>query len=85
MRGFGKRLFTGASVVDKVAGCRERRYCSYMRAGDLEEAAAAADALEAALDRGEALPIAFTVGERHEPKAQQSSVPSRVISACTAY
>ena len=36
-----------------------------MRAGDLEEAAAAADALEAALDRGDALPIrAFTVGER---------------------
>jgi hypothetical protein len=35
-----------------------------MRAGDLEEAAAAADALEAALDRGDALPTAFTVGER---------------------
>jgi hypothetical protein len=51
--------------VDKVAGCREPRYCSYRRSGDLEEAAAAADALEAALDRGEALPIrAFTVGER---------------------
>jgi len=73
--------------VDKVAGCRERRYCSYMRAGDLalDEAAAAADALEAALDRDEALPIAFTVGERHEPKAQQRSVWSWLISACPAW
>ena len=71
--------------MDRVAGCREPRYCSYRRSGDLEEAAAAADALEAALDRDEALPIAFTVGERHEPKAQQRSVWSWLISACPAY